>query len=107
MAGLVGIHPLRGPNVDDFGVRFPPLSDAYDLDLRRRAHKAWRKLGLDKQKRRLHEGIYAFVAGPTSVLPRRSDLASTPLTVTKIRDKSRMPNAARIWSRCGRHVHCS
>lgn len=65
MAGLVGIHPLRGPNIDDFGVRFPPLSDAYDLDLRRRAHEAWKKLGLDKQKRRLHEGVYAFVAGPT------------------------------------------
>ncbi|OCK85494.1 inosine guanosine and [Lepidopterella palustris CBS 459.81] len=65
MAGLVGIHPLRGPNNEDFGVRFPPLSDAYDLDLRRRAHQAWKKLGLDKQKRRLHEGVYAFVAGPT------------------------------------------
>ncbi|KAF2866610.1 nucleoside phosphorylase domain-containing protein [Massariosphaeria phaeospora] len=65
LAGLVGIHPLRGPNVDEYGVRFPPLSDAYDLDLRKRAHKAWRELGLDKQKRRIHEGVYAFVAGPT------------------------------------------
>jgi purine-nucleoside phosphorylase len=68
MAGLVGIHPLRGPNIEEFGVRFPPLSDAYDLDLRRRTHKAWVKLGLDQQKRRLHEGVYAFVAGPTYVI---------------------------------------
>ena len=68
MAGLVGIHPLRGPNIEEFGVRFPPLSDAYDLDLRRRAHKAWSKLGLDQQERRLHEGVYAFVAGPTYVV---------------------------------------
>ena len=67
MAGLVGFHPLRGPNIDEFGVRFPPLSDAYDLDLRRRTHKAWVKLGLDQQQRRLHEGVYAFVAGPTYV----------------------------------------
>jgi purine-nucleoside phosphorylase len=67
MAGLVGIHPLRGPNIDEFGTRFPPLSDAYDLDLRRRTHKAWVKLGLDKQQRKLHEGVYAFVAGPTYV----------------------------------------
>lgn len=67
MAGLVGFHPLRGPNIDEFGVRFPPLSDAYDLDLRRRTHKAWVELGLDKQQRRLHEGVYAFVAGPTYV----------------------------------------
>lgn len=65
MAGLVGIHPLRGPNIDEFGTRFPPLSDAYDLDLRRRTHKAWVKLGLDKGQRKLHEGVYAFVAGPT------------------------------------------
>ena len=67
--GLVGIHPLRGPNIEEFGVRFPPLSDAYDLELRKRAHLAWKKLGLDKQTRRLHEGVYAFVSGPTCVLP--------------------------------------
>lgn len=67
MAGLVGINPLRGPNMEEFGVRFPPLSDAYDLDLRRRTHKAWGKLGLDQRERRLHEGVYAFVAGPTYV----------------------------------------
>ena len=62
LAGLVGINPLRGPNHDDFGVRFPPLSDAYDLELRRRAHQVWQKHDF---KRRLHEGVYAFVAGPT------------------------------------------
>ncbi|KAF2715189.1 hypothetical protein K504DRAFT_396288 [Pleomassaria siparia CBS 279.74] len=64
LPGLVGTHPLRGPNIEEFGTRFPPLSDAYDLDLRKRAHNAWRKLGLDKT-RKLHEGVYAFVSGPT------------------------------------------
>ena len=63
--GMVGMNPLRGPNHDDFGVRFPPLSDAYDLELRRRAHRAWTKLGLDKGARKMHEGVYAFLAGPT------------------------------------------
>jgi purine-nucleoside phosphorylase len=63
--GMVGMNPLRGPNNDEFGVRFPPLSDAYDLELRRRAHHAWKRLGLDKTPRRLHEGVYAFLAGPT------------------------------------------
>lgn len=63
--GMVGMNPLRGPNHDAFGVRFPPLSDAYDLEFRRRAHRAWTKLGLDKGARRLHEGVYAFLAGPT------------------------------------------
>lgn len=65
LAGLVGIHPLRGPNEADFGVRFPPLSDAYDLDLRRRAHKAWASLTEGKGSKSFHEGVYAFAAGPT------------------------------------------
>jgi purine-nucleoside phosphorylase len=63
--GFVGANPLRGPNHEDFGVRFPPLSDAYDLSLRRRTHQAWKILGLDKTPRKLHEGVYAFLAGPT------------------------------------------
>jgi purine-nucleoside phosphorylase len=65
IAGLVGIHPLRGPNEGDFGVRFPPLSDAYDLELRRRTHKVWEAITEDKGHKILHEGVYAFVGGPT------------------------------------------
>ncbi|KAL1642041.1 Purine nucleoside phosphorylase [Diplodia intermedia] len=63
--GLAGFHSLRGPNADEFGPRFPPLSDAYDLELRQRVHKAWKKIGLDKTQRKLHEGTYAFVTGPS------------------------------------------
>lgn len=66
IAGFAGFHPLRGLNDESFGVRFPPLSDAYDLDLRRRAHAAWRKLYPSQpSKRTLREGVYAFVAGPS------------------------------------------
>ncbi|KAJ5903718.1 purine nucleoside phosphorylase [Penicillium tannophilum] len=65
LAGLAGVHPLRGPNVDDFGVRFPPLSDAYDLDLRRHVHQVWKEIIPSQTTRRLHEGVYAFVGGPT------------------------------------------
>ncbi|KAF1985921.1 purine nucleoside phosphorylase 1 [Aulographum hederae CBS 113979] len=65
LPGLAGISPLVGPNADDFGVRFPPLSDAYDLELRRRVHKMWKEIGLHDGKRRLHEGTYAFAAGPS------------------------------------------
>ena len=65
LAGLSGFHPLRGPNIDDFGVRFPPLSDAYDLGLRQKAHQTWQQVRPDGSKRRVHEGVYAFVAGPT------------------------------------------
>ncbi|KAJ5333303.1 hypothetical protein N7541_003131 [Penicillium brevicompactum] len=65
LAGLAGTHPLRGPNEDDFGVRFPPLSDAYDLELRRHVHQTWKKISSPESKRRLHEGVYAYVGGPT------------------------------------------
>lgn len=65
LAGLAGIHPLRGPNVEDFGPRFPPLSDAYDLELRRHVHKAWGEVMHAEGQRRLHEGVYAFVGGPS------------------------------------------
>ncbi|KAF9892206.1 hypothetical protein FE257_002612 [Aspergillus nanangensis] len=64
LAGLAGTHPLRGPNVDQFGPRFPPLSDAYDLKLRRHIHEAWNTVS-HEDNRRLHEGVYAFVGGPT------------------------------------------
>ncbi|KAJ5663732.1 purine nucleoside phosphorylase [Penicillium longicatenatum] len=65
LAGLAGMHPLRGPNIDDFGVRFPPLSDAYDLDLRRHVHQTWKEITPSQPTRKLHEGVYAFVGGPT------------------------------------------
>lgn len=66
LAGLVGFHPLLGPNEEEFGVRFPALSDAYDLQLRQMAHRAWKDLRADSpSERKLHEGVYAFVAGPT------------------------------------------
>ncbi|KAM0704959.1 hypothetical protein Q7P35_007746 [Cladosporium inversicolor] len=66
IAGLVGVHPLRGANDEDFGVRFPPLSDAYDLQLRQQAHQAWKDLRSGSpSKRRMHEGVYAYVSGPT------------------------------------------
>lgn len=65
LAGLAGTHPLRGPNEEEFGVRFPPLSDAYDLDLRRHVHQSWKKVISPESKRKLHEGVYAFCGGPT------------------------------------------
>ena len=63
--GLAGVNPLRGPNLDSFGPRFIALSDAYDLELRRAAHLAWRELSNDEPKKAvMYEGVYAFVGGP-------------------------------------------
>lgn len=63
LPGLAGYHPLRGPNLEEFGPRFQPLSDAYDYDLRKLFFtKARKELGIT---RNIYEGTYVFVAGPT------------------------------------------
>ena len=73
LAGLAGMHPLRGPNIDGFGERFPPMSDAYDIELRRFVHSAWEKIIPPSSRRRLHEGVYAYVCGPRYVRPSVDD----------------------------------
>ncbi|ODV63660.1 purine-nucleoside phosphorylase [Ascoidea rubescens DSM 1968] len=60
--GLSGSHPLRGPNVDEFGPRFLPLSNTYDLELRKLFFQSAQSR---KITRRIAEGVYAFVSGPT------------------------------------------
>lgn len=60
--GFAGWHPLRGPNLEEFGPRFQPLSDAYDLELRQMFFQQKEKLGIE---RKVHEGTYFFATGPT------------------------------------------
>lgn len=57
---LSGDNPLRGPNLERFGPRFPPMTDAYDPKLRAAAHEAARRTGLE-----LREGVYVMLAGPS------------------------------------------
>ncbi len=62
LPGLAGQHPLRGLNLDSFGPRFLPLSDAYDFDLRLKFFQCAESL---KIKRNIHEGCYFYACGPT------------------------------------------
>lgn len=62
LPGLAGFHPLKGPNFDETGPRFLPLTDAYDLDLRKLLFKKKHELGMERP---LHEGVYMYVSGPT------------------------------------------
>ena len=57
---LSGDNPLRGPNLERFGPRFPPMTDAYDPELRAQAHEAALRIGLE-----LREGVYVMLAGPS------------------------------------------
>jgi purine-nucleoside phosphorylase len=60
LPGMAGFHPLRGPNDEAAGPRFPAMVGAYDAALRRMAREEAARLGV-----RCHEGVYVMVAGPS------------------------------------------
>jgi len=41
------------------------MSDAYDLELRKTAHQAWAAIRKEPENRHVHEGVYAYVSGPS------------------------------------------
>jgi purine-nucleoside phosphorylase len=52
-------NPLRGRNLDQFGVRFPDMSEPYNLNLIEAAlHIA------EQHQLKVHQGVYAAVQGP-------------------------------------------
>lgn len=64
LLGMAGPNPLRGPNLDELGPRFPDMSQAYDRELGELARQTAEELDLT-----LHEGIYVCLAGPTFETP--------------------------------------
>ncbi|MDL1957270.1 MAG: purine-nucleoside phosphorylase [Candidatus Desulfofervidus auxilii] len=57
---LMGANPLRGPNVDEWGVRFPDMVAPYDRELL----NLLEKVALE-EKIKLQKGVYVAVAGPS------------------------------------------
>jgi purine-nucleoside phosphorylase len=62
--GMGGVSPLRGPNEDSFGPRFPDMSRVYDPALRQLALDVARDSGV-----KLHQGVYCCLAGPSFETP--------------------------------------
>ena len=56
---LQGVNPLAGPNVDDWGPRFPDMSEPYDVGLREAAERVALENAI-----KLHQGVYVAVVGP-------------------------------------------
>jgi purine-nucleoside phosphorylase len=57
-------HPLRGPNLDVLGPRFPDMSRVYSPDLREKARKIAAENNIP-----VREGVYVGVSGPTFETP--------------------------------------
>lgn len=64
LIGMAGLNPLRGPNLERFGPRFPDMSCAYDPDLRALARTV-----ADAAQIPVHEGVYICLAGPSFETP--------------------------------------
>jgi purine-nucleoside phosphorylase len=64
LIGMAGNNPLRGPNLPEFGPRFPDMSQVYDRKLCDLAHKV-----AGENDILLREGVYVCLAGPSFETP--------------------------------------
>lgn len=69
---LTGQSPLRGPNDDRIGPRYPDMTDTYSASLRSVATEAAR--GVDVE---LNAGVYAWFVGPMFETPAEIVMAKT------------------------------
>lgn len=64
--------PLRGPNVEEFGTRFPDMSGAYSKRMIEIAKEVAKKLKID-----IEEGVFAFMPGPQYETPAEIRMLNT------------------------------
>ena len=64
LIGMAGLTPLRGPNIDEIGTRFPDMGRAYDRQLCDLARSVAKQNDI-----LLHQGVYVCLAGPSFETP--------------------------------------
>jgi purine-nucleoside phosphorylase len=64
LIGMAGLTPLRGPNIDEIGPRFPDMGRAYDRQLCDLARTV-----AEQSNILLHQGVYVCLAGPSFETP--------------------------------------
>jgi purine-nucleoside phosphorylase len=64
LVGMTGANPLRGPNDNTLGLRFPDMSRVYDRELRVLAKTVALETDIT-----LHEGVFTCIAGPSFETP--------------------------------------
>lgn len=68
---LTGYNPLRGENSDQWGPRFPDMTNIYAPCYRQLAHSVAAELGMS-----LQEGVYCGLSGPTLETPAEIKMIS-------------------------------
>lgn len=61
---MMGDNPLIGPNIEEWGPRFPDMSNAYEKKLRDIAKNVANELNIP-----VYEGVYVAVSGPNFETP--------------------------------------
>jgi purine-nucleoside phosphorylase len=64
LIGMTGLNPLRGPNLSEFGERFPDMSQPYDREWIAKSREIAKQ-----NKITLHEGVYVCLSGPSFESP--------------------------------------
>jgi len=64
LIGMSGLTPLRGPNLDELGPRFPDMGQAYDRELSAIVQSVAAENGIP-----LQTGVYVCLAGPSFETP--------------------------------------
>ncbi len=61
---LTGTNPLIGPNLEQFGPRFPDMTEAYDKSIREKIKQTFGECEIPHR-----EGVYVGLSGPTYETP--------------------------------------
>jgi len=69
---LMGVNPLRGPNDEEFGPRFPDMSEVYSRELQEVVVVEARAMGVEVRR-----GIYAALSGPSYETPAEIHMLRT------------------------------
>ena len=88
--------PLRGPNLDEFGERFPDQSHVYDPEYISILESIGKQEGI-----RLHKGVYAYSKGPQYETP--SEIKALKILGAGAVGMSTVPEAI-IASHCGMRI---
>ena len=64
LIAMAGLNPLWGPNIEEFGERFPDMSQPYDNELIKLAKEVAKKKNITP-----YEGVYVCLAGPSFESP--------------------------------------